>query len=208
MFIPRHPVVEDQFCKYGATSTVGGVGNVLAYAGAIMYLDPTAAGEDSVIFKMAHGVTEAPFGFSMQKVKTGYQTLHPVGFLMPGDLGSSDAVAQPTFDSAGDVNGSDSVPVGVAHLGIWETTHYTALQTTTPGTVDDGDHLKPGQSLFSAANGARVTNSTVDSDGTDVNGERCSSVEVAKVLKGASAAKCTANIAGTTLTPIRIKILI
>ena len=40
MFIPRHPVVENQFCSYGAqtASAAGGVGGVVAYAGSVVYL--------------------------------------------------------------------------------------------------------------------------------------------------------------------------
>jgi len=208
MFIPRHPVVENQFCKYGETSTPGGAGNVLAYAGSVVYLDAAAANEEAIVKKMAHGVTESPFGFCMQKVKTGYHSIHPVGMMLPGDLGSSDAIAQPTYDAAGNITGTQTIPVGVAHLGIWDTVHYTAVQTTTPGTVDDGDQLVPGQNLYSAADEAKVTNSTTASDGSDDNGERCSDVVVAKVLKGASAAKCTANINNTTLYPVRVKLLV
>jgi hypothetical protein len=35
MFIPRHPVIEDQFCSYATQSGTGaaGVGGVIAYAG-------------------------------------------------------------------------------------------------------------------------------------------------------------------------------
>ena len=208
MFIPRHPVVENQFCKYGETSTPGGAGNVVAYAGSVVYLDTTAANEESLVKKMAHGVTDTPFGFCMQKVKTGYHSVHPVGMVLPGDLGSSDAIAQPTYDTAGNINGTQTVPVGVAHLGIYDTVHYTCVQTTSDGTVDDTDQMIPGSSLFAAADEAKVTNSTTDSDATDTAGERCDDTVVARVIKGASAAKCTANINNTTLYPIRIKLLV
>lgn len=208
MFIPRHPVVENQFCKYGETSTPGGAGNVVAYAGSVVYLDSAAANEESLVKKMAHGVTETPFGFCMQKVKTGYHSVHPVGMVLSGDLGSSDAIAQPTYDATGNINGTQTVPVGVAHLGIYDTVHYTCVQTTTDGVVDEGDQMKPGDALYAAADEAKVTNSTVASDATDTSGERCSSVVVARVLKGASAAKCTANIVNTTLYPVRVKLLV
>ena len=214
MFIPRHPVVENQFCSYGATNTVGGVGNVLAYAGAVIYLDSTATSQASEVFKLDHdGGGEVPFGLSMQNVKTGYQTLHPVGFLMPGDLGSSDAVAQPTYDSAGTIDGSETVPVGVASLGIWETTHYTCEQATTAGTVDSGDNMLPGMVLRAAGSEARLTNNVTDaSNGTtdaDTGSYSTGTTDtVARVLTGASIAKCEANIAGTTLYPIRVKLLV
>lgn len=206
MFIPRHPVVENQFCKYGSSTNTNGTGGVIAYAGSVVYLDPSAS--DSVVKKMAHGVNEQPFGFCMQKVKTGYHSVHPVGMMLPGDLGSSDAIAQPTYDANGNINGTDEVPVGVAHLGIWDTVHYTCVQTTAVGTVDDGDQPKNGQTLFPAADEAKLTNSTTNSDGTDNNGERCSTVAVARVVKGVSAAKATANIGNSTLYPIRVKLLV
>ncbi len=206
MFIPRHPVVENQFCKYGSSAMTTGTGGVVAYAGAVVYLDPTK--DDSIVLKMAHGITEAPFGFSMQKVKTGYHSVHPVGMVLSGDLGSSDAIAQPIYDSAGAITGTDEVPVGIAHLGIYDTVHYTTLQTTTTLVCDADDQPVPGQSLFAAADQAKLTNSTGTSDGTDTMGERCSTVVVARVLKGVSAAKATATMGNTTLYPIRVKLLV
>lgn len=207
MFIPRHSVVENQFCSYSDDSTFGsaGVGGVIAYAGSVVYLDPAASNEESMVKKMAHGVTETPFGFLMQKVKVGYHQVHPTGFFMPGDLGSSDAIAQPYYSSNGEISGHKSVPVGIAHLGIFDTVHYTCV-VDGDGTVTS--KMAPGQSLYPAASQARVTNSEVASDGTDTLGERCSSVAVARVVKGASIAKCQANIDNVTLYPIRIKLLV
>lgn len=205
MFIPRHPVVENQFCKYGSTTNTNGTGGVIAYAGSVLYLDP--ASDDSIVKKMAHGVTENPFGFSMQKVKTGYHAVHPVGMVLPGDLGSSDAIAQPIYDASGNINGSDEVPIGVAHLGIWDTIHYTC-GVATEGVVADGEQPTAGEALFAAADEAKLTNSTTASDGTDVNGERCSSVTVARVVKGVSPAKAQASITNNTLYPIRVKLLV
>jgi hypothetical protein len=208
MFIPRHPVIEGQFCSFGDTNIPGGAGNVVSYAGSVVYLDPTAVGEAAIVRNMEHGVTETPFGFSMQKVKTGYHSVHPVGMFMPGDSGSSDAIAQPKYDNTGAITGTQAVPIGVANLGIWDTVHYTCTQSTTVGTVDEADRMLPNQILYAAADSAKLTNSTTDSSGTDDNGERCSVVGVAKVVKGASAAKCTTNIGNTTLYPIRVKLLI
>lgn len=209
MFIPRQPVVENQFCSYAAQTASGdaGIGGVVCHAGAVVYLDPEAAGEEAIIKKMAHGVTEEPFGFSMQKVKTGYHDVHPAGFMMPGDLGSSDVIAQPTYDANMNVTGTDTAPVGIAHLGVWETTHYTCKQSVA-GTVTTDFHMKPGMELFSAAEEAKMTNSDASSDSTDTLGERCSATVVAKVVTGASAAKCESTIAATTLYPIRVKLLV
>jgi hypothetical protein len=213
MFIPRNPVVQNQFCSYASDNTFGsaGIGGVIAYAGSVVYLDPAASDEEAMIKKMAHVVTETPFGFSLQKVKVGYHSVHPTGFVMPGDLGSSDAIAQPLYNTSGAIVGHKSVPVGVAHNGIYDTVHYTCEMTA--GTVDT--KMTPGQALYAAANEARLTNngndaSTGANDGADdvANGAYCSSTVVARVVKGASAAKCQANIDNTTLYPIRVKLLV
>lgn len=208
MFIPRHPVVENQFCSYAENNAFGsaGIGGVVAYAGSVVYLDPTATNEEAMVKKMEHGVTETPFGFIMQKVKVGYHSVHPTGFVMPGDLGSSDAIAQPLYDSSGAITGHKSVPVGVANLGIYETVHYTCAMTA--GTVDT--KMIPGSTLFPAAHQARVTNSTDASDGaTDATtGARIANSAVARVLKGASVAQCQASIDNVSLYPIKIKLLV
>jgi hypothetical protein len=206
MFIPRHPVVENQFCSYGSqtATAAAGIGGVIAYAGSVVYLDETATNEEPIVKKMAYSASAfTPFGFLMQKVKTGYHQVHPAGFYMPGDLGSSDVIAQPSYTGAGVINGTKAVPVGVAHLGIWDTVHYTCTGGTTPSVK-----MAPGISLYAAADEGKVTNSTVEADGTDSVGERASTTVVARVVKGASTAKCSANINNTTLYPIRIKLLI
>ena len=198
MFIPRHPVVENQFCQFATTSGTAGVGGVVAYAGAVCYLDENATHQDAVVNIYGDSVSalsadeKKPFGFLMQKVKYGYHNVHPSGFVMPGDLGSSDVIAQPSYDSNGNINGSKQAPVGVAHLGIWDTVHYTVQ---TPNTTV----MKPSASLYVNDGGdAKVT----------TNDALSLSVVVAKVVKGASAAQCYANIQNTTLYPIRIKLLI
>ena len=214
MFIPRHPVVENQFCAYESqTSDATGVGGVICYAGSVLKLNAAATNEEAIVSKMAHGDTGlAPFGFSMQKVKTGYHSVHPAGFVMNGDLGSSDVIAQPSYTS-GAINGTKEAPLGVAHLGIWDTVHYTAAgagggaaTATTPSAA-----IVPGASLYTAADEAKVTNDGSNaSNGTDYDGEYVTGVSsvVARVVKGASVAKATANIANTTLYPIRIKLMI
>lgn len=208
MFIPRHPVVENQFCSYAEDSAFGsaGIGGVIAYAGSVVYLDADASDEEAMVKKMAYGVTETPFGFSMQKVKVGYHDVHPTGFVMPGDLGSSDAIAQPLYSSAGAITGHKSVPVGVAHLGIWDTVHYTC--TATDGTASA--KMAPGQTLYAASYQARLTNNdgAAADDATGATGARCSTTAVARVLKGASLAKCQANIDNVSLYPIRVKLLV
>ena len=221
MFIPRHPVVEDQFCSYAEQTGTGtdGVGGVVAYAGTVVYLDAGAINEEAMVKKMAYKATTShvPFGFLMQKVKTGYHQVHPAGYYMPGDLGSSDVIAQAKYTDAGVINGTKAAPVGVAHLGIWDTVHYTCVKTfNVTSTVTE--EMSPGAYLYAAADEGKVTNSLIPAadHADDVNlGKQCSNVStpaateaVAVVVKGASIAKCQANINNTTLYPIRIKLLV
>ena len=214
MFIPRHPVVENQFCSYGAQTGTGsdGVGGVIAYAGSVVYLDPASDNYEPVVYKQVHGSTDESFGLIMQKVKTGYHQVHPTGFMMPGDLGSSDVIAQPDYDSNGDIVGTKEAPVGVAHLGIWDTVHYTCEMTNSE--IQSGDNMKPGDALYPAADSAKVTNNAgVTSTGVDADdkaaGARIGALaQVGVVVKGASVAKCQATFNNTTLYPIRIKLLV
>jgi len=217
MFIPRHPVVENQFCSYKEDSSYGtaGVGGVICYAGSVVYLDSSAANQEPMVEKMifTHATTPTiePFGFAMQKVKVGYHQVHPTGFMMPGDLGSSDVIAQPLYNASGAITGHKAAPLGVAHLGIWDTVHYTAAGTDmdTAAPVPSAG-LLPGEKLYAALDEAKVTNSSTlaANDADDSAGDAVSQVVVAKVLKGASVAKITANVANTTLYPIRIKLLV
>lgn len=223
MFIPRHPVVENQFCSYGASGLSTGVGAVVCYAGSVVYLnDGTTsanANQEPIVYKMSHGVKDAAnaavkaFGFAMQKVKTGYHQVHPTGFSMPGDLGSSDVIAQPSYGDNGDIDGTKEAPLGVAHMGIWDTVHYTCDMADS---IVSGAIL-PGQSLFPAADEAKVTNNVTDtSSGTPADnkangtpiGTPGNAVAVAVVVKGVSIAKAQANFNNTTLYPIRMKILV
>lgn len=220
MFIPRHPVIEDQFCSYATQSGTGaaGVGGVIAYAGSVVYLKDEATNQEAEVIKLDHAAGNAgakePFGFLMQKVKTGYHQVHPTGYYMPGDLGSSDVIAQASYNTAGTIVGTKSAPAGVAHLGIWDTVHYTAKGTGgsdaaytdyTPSAA-----IVPGAALYPAADQGKVTNSTDASNGTDFDGEytvNCNTI-VARVVRGASTAKITANCKNTALYPIRIKLLV
>jgi hypothetical protein len=225
MFIPRHPVVENQFCHYTTQSGTGtaGVGGVVCYAGAVVYLVSSATNGDAIVSrydtytkiptgdtnKEGSGTTVDPFGFAMQKVKTGYHQVHPAGYSMPGDLGSSDVIAQPWYNASGAIIGTKQAPLGVAHLGVWDTVHYVCEHTAN--VVSAGNQMKPGHYLHVACNNeSRVTNvySNAGSD-VDTNYKAIDrTFNVARVMKGASAAKCSATIANTTLYPIRIKLLI
>jgi len=193
MFIPRHPVVENQFCQFATTTSSGGTGDVLAYAGSACYLDTSQ--NDSVVKIYAANENAQCFGFLMQKVKNGYYAVHPAGFMMPGDLGSSDVIAQPSYDANGQINGSKLAPVGVAHLGIWDTIHYYGSAALTAGTA-----MFVRQSSLSELCDAGATENTQTN--TALTGV------LAYVMKGASAAQVTANNNNTTLYPIRVKLLV
>lgn len=213
MFVPRHPVVENQFCSYAENTSFGatGTGQVVAYAGSVVYLDQSATNQESRV-KKYHFAADysdmAPFGFIMQKVKVGYHSIHPTGQVLPGDLGSSDVIAQPTYDATGTINGHKAAPVGVAHMGIFDTVHYICKAESETNVPDTGYHMKPGVTLY-PANDGKVTNSDSSSDGPDdTAGEKCGTVAVARVVKGASSAQCEANMKNTTLYPIRIKLLV
>lgn len=218
MFIPRHPVVENQFCSYVAQTDTGsaGIGGVIAYAGSVVYLDSSATNQEAEVKKFADGDSaEIPFGFLMQKVKTGYHQVHPTGFYMPGDLGSSDVVAQPSFNASGNITGTKSAPVAVAHLGIWDTVHYVqlgsgAIAAGYSGYTPTAASLAPGTAMYPAADEAKLTDDAGDtSDGADYNGEGCyNGSVVARVVKGASQSKVIANAQNTTLYPIRVKLLV
>ena len=200
MFIPRHSVVENQFCQFNATvsgAAILGAGNVLAYAGSACYLDDTALQFDAIVKIYVANESKPCFGFLMQKVKTGYTSIHPAGFMMPGDLGSSDVIAQPSYDANGRINGSKAAPVGVAHLGIWDTIHYAGSGALVAGTP-----LFVRQASLSELCDTGLTKNTGTTPFMGATGI------LAYVNKGASAAQVTANMANTTLYPIRVKLLV
>lgn len=201
MFIPRHPVVQNQFCQFAEKDTSTGVGVVLAYAGAVCYLVNDATNQEAIVDLYNDSDTYAtpenlPFGFLMQKVKTGYHQVHPAGFYMPGDLGSSDVIAQPKYNSSGQINGTKTAAVGVAHLGIWDTVHYN-VDTSGTTVMKPGDILYPDKTDDAGKINNAITNLP---DGVTTS--------VARVVKGASAAQVEANIDNTTLYLIRIKLLV
>ena len=108
VFIPRDPVVQNQFLVHDTSQGDG----TTSTAGCVVHL----SGDEKVACVSGTGVV--PYGFLMQNVKAE-SSAHPTGFRLPGDLGSSDAFS-------GD-------PVGVAHLGIYDTTHYATSETYTAG---------------------------------------------------------------------------
>ena len=197
MFIPRDPVNENMFCQYDETSTATGCGAWVAYAGAVVSItgpagnDPANYVSRSTLVKTctASGVT--PFGFLEQAIKVGYHDIHPAGYILDKDFGMSHVVAKPRF-AAGtrNVNGTKATPVAVAHLGIWETTHYFA----------NGSQINAGVPMYVRFNDdGKLQVSAVGV---------CSATQVAVCMTGVSAARAVAHDAGTTLWSIRLKLLI
>lgn len=109
VFIPRDPVMQNQFLVHDSTWAN------TATAGAVVSLTG-----DELVAPTSGSPGGDPYGFLMQNVKAE-SSAHPTGFRLPGDLGSSDAFT-------GD-------PVGVAHLGVYDTTHYDTAETYTAGDV-------------------------------------------------------------------------
>jgi hypothetical protein len=188
MFIPRDPVNENMFCQYVATTSSGGCGDFIAFAGAVVHIVQGAAPGSDVETYVKASVTgaEAHFGFMEQTIKTGYHAIHPAGYILDKDFGMSYVVAKPTF-AAGtrNVDGTEPTPVAVAHLGIWETTHY-----------DNGGAIKSGDKLcVKATSGGKIK--VGDTGG-----------QVGWCVKGVTAGQAAKNVAETTLYPLRIKLLV
>lgn len=160
VFIPRDPVVQNQFLKHDSASGV-------AVAGEIVYL----SGDQTVA--PVSGTGNEPYGFLLQAVKTEISGL-PTGYRTPADLGSSDAFV-------GD-------PVGVAHLGIYDTTAYVLDANKTTFTA--------GEKLYADVTTAKLVNGTTGS----VAGAGSPAVAIAQ--NSLSAAAVTAGAL------LRVKLLI
>jgi len=141
VFIPRDPVVQNQFLTHDSTWVA------TATAGAVVQLSG-----DQLVAVVSGTPSGDPYGFLMQNVRAE-SSAHPTGFRLPGDLGSSDAFT-------GD-------PVGVAHLGIYDTTHYNTGTTYTAGveltTGADGVVTPTGVSEVDGTVVA-IAQNTLDSD--------------------------------------------
>ena len=162
VFIPRDPVSQNQFLVHDTTQ-----GDGTETAGCVVWL--SASNKIACV----SGTTDLPYGFLMQNVKAE-SSAHPTGFRLPGDLGSSDAVT-------GD-------PVAVAHLGLYETTHYDTTATYAAGdklgvqaTAGNGrvTPLDSGSAAiaFDAING-------VDDESTDVVAIAQNSLNATQVAAG------------------------
>jgi hypothetical protein len=216
MFIPRQPVVDNQFCEYVETDSTGGVGGAIAHAGAAVFIGSgtgnTALEALVTVFDGDLEALKPVFGLLMQKIKTGYHQVHPAGYLLSTDFGSSDAHAQPRYDSSGDIVGTQKTPVGVAHDGgIWDTTHYTSDNgAASYAAVEAGDLL-----WVHATDAGRLTSDSSQGHAYaeypmygefDHSGTPWGAAAI--VIKGVSAAKAEATHSGQTLYPIRIKLLV
>jgi hypothetical protein len=232
MFIPRQPVVDNQFCEYVETDTTGGVGGAVAFSGAAVFLAGntgvyagTNNGTESLVKSFDFGAPAESdtivFGLLMQKVKTGYHEVHPAGYILKQDFGSSDAIAQAKYDTNGNIDGTQKVPVGVAHDGgIWDTTHYTS-DNGTPTVVGNFAAIEAGDKLYvhkgdagSTWTGGLLTNQ-IGQDHASVSYPTFSTAEgtaplgaAGLVIKGVSAAKAFSTFSNQTLYPIRIKLLV
>ncbi len=229
MFIPRQPVVDNQFCEYVETSTTGGVGGAVAFAGAAVYLagfeyTGTNTAVESLVKSFdfgAPGSSQIVFGFLMQKVKTGYHEVHPAGYILKQDFGSSDAIAQAKYDTTGNIDGTQKVPVGVAHDGgSWDTTHYTS-DNGTPTVVGNFAAIEAGDKLYVHKGDASTVwtggllTSVLGQDHADAiypklgdEGAGVDAGAAALVIKGVSAAKAFSTFGNQTLYPIRVKLLV
>ncbi|MCK4975837.1 MAG: hypothetical protein KAS36_02765 [Anaerolineales bacterium] len=227
MFIPRQPVVDNQFCEYVETSTTGGVGGAVAFAGAAVYLAgnmPGYTGTNQGVESLVQvfddsSSTTIVFGLLMQKVKTGYHEVHPAGYILKQDFGSSDAIAQAKYDTNGNIDGTQKVPVGVAHDGgIWDTTHYTS-DNGTPTVVGNFAAIEAGDLLYVHKGGVSwndgLLTSVLAQDNSaaryPIYGDEAGTGTLgaaAIVIKGVSAAKAFSTFSNQTLYPIRIKLLV
>ena len=135
VFIPRDPVVQNQFLVHDTSQGDGSTET----AGAVVWL----SGDQLVacVSGSTSGSTNRPYGFLMQNVKAE-SSAHPTGFRLPGDLGSSDAFT-------GD-------PVAVAHLGLYDTTFYN-----TATTYAAGDRLTVAANGAVTPTGVNEVNATV-----------------------------------------------
>ena len=148
VFIPRDTVMQNQFLVHDSSK------GTTATAGAVVSLSASEKVE------VVSGTNTAPYGFLMQNVKAE-SSAHPTGFRLPGDLGSSDAFT-------GD-------PVGVAHLGLYDTTFYDAAETYTAGA------------LLGVTGEGKVTNNGSGNDVSATNVAVCqNSLDATQVAAGAS----------------------
>ena len=172
-FILRHPGYTDQFCTHddSLSTTVA--------AGAVVYLSGTDAATGRALVTTVTGVSQRPYGFLMQKVKAVSAEV-PTGYRWPGDLGSSDAYT-------GD-------PVGVAHLGIASTTHYTLDTGKTVFAAGEVLYANVSLDTGKVQNGTTLANAD--------NGDGSTPMPVAEVVVGLPAAQITAG------SPLLIKLLI
>jgi len=154
-FILRHPAQEIQFLNFAASPTE----DRPIDAGRLVRL--TGDREVDTIAN-ASDVTQLPFGWLMQKVKDPY-TDFPAGFMLRGDMGSSDCFV------------GDPVAIAAGPGAIYETDQY----------VDEaGDGIAYNTFLYPDDDGKLS-----DSDADSCYG----TTPVAVALNSLTAAECTAG---------------
>lgn len=137
MFIAREDVLANMFCRHDTSQSTPmnpGVSPVVCPQGALC----TIAGCDgeTTIVKMMTACTDKPFGWLLQEVRTAYNNEYiPFGGMMAKDMGT-----QKTFVGW---------PIGVAHLGIYDTNVYN-IET---------NGVTAGADLFPTASGTISTQS-------------------------------------------------
>jgi hypothetical protein len=136
MFIVRENVLQNMFCKHDSTQTTAYTygSSTVAPQGALCYISGVD-GDTTVVAKMT-SCDQKPFGWLLQEVRQAYNHEYmPIGAIMAQDLG-----AQKTFVG---------FPVGVAHLGIADTSVYTI----------HGSSITAGDQLYPTASGTVSTSS-------------------------------------------------
>jgi len=132
-FVLRHPAQEIQFFKFAASPTEDRpipAGRLVRISG------------DREVDTIATASSQTPVGWLMQKVKDPY-TDFPAGFMLRGDIGSSDAFA------------GDPVGIAAGPGAVYETDQY----------VDEaGDGIDAGTLLYPDDDG-KLSDSNADSAG-------------------------------------------
>ena len=137
MFIAREPVLENMFCRHDSTQSTPinpGVSPVVSPQGALCTI-AGCDGETTIVKKMT-ACSQKPFGWLMQEIRTDYNHEYiPFNGMMAKDMGT-----QKTFVG---------YPIGVAHLGIYDTNVYN---------VESGG-VTAGADLYPTASGTLSTSS-------------------------------------------------
>lgn len=121
-FKVRHPLVENQYCTFNASSSE----NLPVAAGVLVKIVGETSDGRAIVDVVSTAASDQVFGWLMQKVKAEYSTFPP-NFRLRGDLGSTDAFL------------GDPVGVAMGAGAVYETDQY----------VDNGaDGISAGTLLY------------------------------------------------------------